>query len=412
MKCIDLFAGAGGLSEGFKKAGFEVIAHVEKDAAACLTLKTRLAYDYLTDINKQDIYVDYLNKKISRDELYSKIPTQILDTVINEEISDDTIGDIFHRIDKILRGDRVHVIIGGPPCQAYSLIGRAKDPDGMKNDLRNYLYKQYLKFLVKYEPQMFVFENVEGILSSQGGKLFKTIKAEMRELGYNVGFNILNAKDFGVLQNRRRVIIIGCREELDYTYPVFHEVNTDFTIEQLFADLPKLKAGEAIEAGEYAQESNECLREMGIRNNWNVLTQHISRPNNENDLEIYRICVEAWDKENRRLKYTELPEELIKHKNTKSFLDRFKVVAYDEPCHTMVAHISKDGHYYIHPDITQNRSLSVREAARIQSFPDDFYFESSRTAAFVQIGNAVPPLMAEKMAVEIKKMIKEESTNN
>lgn len=405
MRCIDLFSGAGGLSEGFKKAGFEVVAHVEKDAAACLTLKTRIAYDYLTSINRQNTYIDYLNKKIPRDELYAQIPKKMLDTIINEEISDDTISGIFQQIDDIIKDDDIQVIIGGPPCQAYSLIGRAKDPDGMKNDVRNYLYKQYLKFLERYNPDMFVFENVEGMLSTQGGQLFEKIKAEMRELGYNVEFNILNAKDFGVLQNRRRVIIIGWREEFEYTYPNFDKVNTTFTTRQLFEDLPRLNAGDSVEVGEYDKDENTCLRRMGIRNNWNTLTQHISRPNNQNDLEIYRICVRTWNKENKRLKYTELPERLIKHKNTKSFLDRFKVVPYKEPCHTMVAHISKDGHYYIHPDITQNRSLTVREAARIQSFPDDFYFESSRTAAFMQIGNAVPPLMAKKIAEKIKLLL-------
>lgn len=407
MKCIDLFAGAGGLSEGFKKVGFEVVAHIEKDTAACLTLKTRIAYDYLISINRQDTYVDYLNKKISRDELYSKIPKGMLETVINKEISNDTISGIFQQVDDIIKNDDIQIIIGGPPCQAYSLIGRAKDPNGMKNDERNYLYKQYLKFLERYNPHMFVFENVEGMLSSQGGKLFKKIKSEMCELGYNVEYNILNAKDFGVLQNRRRVIIIGWKKELKYTYPNFDRVNTTFTIRQLFEDLPRLSAGDAIEVGEYAKEENICLRELGIRNNWSTLTQHIARPNNQNDLEIYHICVKSWNNENKKLKYTDLPERLIKHKNIKSFLDRFKVVPYEEPCHTIVAHIAKDGHHYIHPDIIQNRSLTVREAARIQSFPDDFYFESSRTAAFTQIGNAVPPLMAEKIAYRIKCILEE-----
>ena len=139
-----------------------------------------------------------------------------------------------------------------------------------------------------------------------------------------------------------------------------------------------------------------------------VLTQHCARPHTTQDLKIYRIAVERWNKGKERLHYTDLPSTLRTHRNTTSFLDRFKVVAADQPCsHTVVAHIARDGHHYIHPDVKQNRSLSVREAARLQSFPDDFYFEgvkvdSPRTAAFKQIGNAVPPLMAESIAKAIK----------
>ncbi|MDO4228655.1 MAG: DNA cytosine methyltransferase, partial [Capnocytophaga sp.] len=142
-----------------------------------------------------------------------------------------------------------------------------------------------------------------------------------------------------------------------------------------------------------------------IRNEHNFVTQHIVRPNNENDLEIYRIAVDEWDK-GKRLNYSNLPTRLIKHSNTKTFTNRFQVVNGKGVSHTVVAHIAMDGHYYIHPDKKQNRSISVREAARIQSFPDDYFFEGSRTAAFKQIGNAVPPLMAEKIALKIKEILK------
>ena len=403
MKCIDLFAGAGGLSEGFHRAGFDIVAHVERDHNACLTLKTRLAFHYLNAHDKIQIYKDYLQGKITRDKLYSYIPSEILNSVINEEINEDTIKNIFDKIDKIIGNDKIDYIVGGPPCQAYSLMGRAKDPDGMKNDQRNYLYKYYIKFLLHYQPKMFVFENVEGMLSAQKGQLFKQIQKEMKTAGYNIDYKILNAKDFGVLQNRRRVILIGWQTEIEYRYPEFSKLKQEYDTYNLFEDLPKLKSGESIQSGKYISSANECLRNLLIRNDWNLLTQHIVRPNNNNDLEIYRICIDVWNKERRRVRYNELPERLITHKNTKSFLDRFKVVPYEEISHTVVAHISKDGHYYIHPDIQQNRSLSVREAARIQSFPDDFYFESSRTAAFLQIGNAVPPLMAYLIAKHIVK---------
>src|SRR5690606_33658868 len=155
---------------------------------------------------------------------------------------------------------------------------------------------------------------------------------------------------------------------------------------------------------EYAKPTNEYLKQSGIRNGLEIVTQHIARPNNENDLEIYRIAVDEWDS-GKRLNYANLPTRLIKHNNVQSFTNRFQVVNGKGVSHTVVAHIAMDGHYYIHPDKKQNRSITVREAARIQSFPDDYFFEGSRTAALKQIGNAVPPLMAEKIAEKLKSML-------
>ena len=155
---------------------------------------------------------------------------------------------------------------------------------------------------------------------------------------------------------------------------------------------------------EYKKDATDYLKITGIRNGIDFTTQHISRPNNENDLEIYKIAAELM-KEGKRLQYNQLDESLIKHKNRNVFTNRFQVVRGDGISHTVVAHIAMDGHYYIHPDVNQNRSITVREAARIQSFPDDFFFEGSRTAAFKQIGNAVPPLMASRIAKIIKNII-------
>jgi DNA (cytosine-5)-methyltransferase 1 len=154
----------------------------------------------------------------------------------------------------------------------------------------------------------------------------------------------------------------------------------------------------------YANKITDYLKQSKIRNGLDYVTQHIVRPNNQNDLEIYKIAVEEWNI-GRRLNYSTLPKRLIKHNNLHSFTNRFQVVNGGGISHTVVAHIAMDGHYYIHPDKYQNRSISVREAARIQSFPDDFFFEGSRTAAFKQIGNAVPPLMAQMIAEKIKEMI-------
>lgn len=401
MKVIDLFAGAGGLSEGFKRQGFNIVSHVEMDKSACLTLKTREAYFYLKEQGKIDIYKKYITGEISRDELYGYIPDDILKRIINESISDETIEDIF----KLIGNEEIDIIIGGPPCQAYSLVGRSRDPDRMKNDPRNYLYRQYIKFIKKYKPKLFVFENVIGILSAQEGKIFESIKDEMKEVGYNLDYRILDASDFGVLQSRRRVILIGWKTDIDFSYPDFENVELKWNINDLFHDLPSIQSGDSMEVGKHLDMKNEILDEMKIRSSeWDILTQHTARKNNDRDLKIYKYCVEIWNEERRRVRYDELPEELRTHNNLESFLDRFKVVDGLGVCHTMVAHISKDGHHYIHPDITQNRSLTVREAARIQSFPDDYYFETCRTDAFRQIGNAVPPLMAEMIARELKRI--------
>ncbi|KAF5051234.1 Modification methylase HaeIII [anaerobic digester metagenome] len=404
MNCLDLFAGAGGLSEGFRRCGFNIVAHVEKDRAASLTLKTREAYYYLKNENKLNIYIDYLANKITREQLYAEIPLSVLNKVIQQEISDDTFDGITKRIDENIGEQKIDIIIGGPPCQAYSIAGRSRDPNRMENDPRNFLYKQYLRFINKYDPYFFLFENVMGIKTAKDGTIFEQIKTDMTSLGYEIDHRVLNSKDFGVLQSRKRVIIIGWKKDIDFKFPDFPRSEPVYTINDLFEDIPFTNAGIKTGFEKQTLPINQCLVDLHIKDETcNYLVQHEVRPNRKRDLEIYRICVENWNNGQKKLKYNELPEELITQKNTESFLDRFKVVPGEGISHTVVAHISKDGHYYIHPDVKQNRSISLREAARIQSFPDDYYFEDSRTSAFVQIGNAVPPLMAQGIANEIKK---------
>ena len=407
MKYIDLFAGAGGLSEGFIREGFKPIAHVEMNKDACETLKTRTAFHYLKEENRIEEYYDYLKGKIDRDELWSRIPKHLINSVINTEISAETLPLIFSKIDAELGKEKVDLVIGGPPCQAYSVAGRARDPKGMSDDPRNHLYKYYVEFLKRYKPKMFVFENVPGILSANNGGYLELIFEAVKEAGYELEKKVLNAKHFGVLQDRKRVIIIGWKKNLKLKYPHFEEKEPQFEIlKDLFSDLPKIKSGQgSLGIVEYAKSTTNYLEKTQIRNCINFTTQHIARQNNENDLEIYRIAVEKWVNDKKRLNYAELPERLIKHSNTKSFTNRFQVVNHLGISHTVVAHICADGHYYIHPDLNQNRSITVREAARIQSFPDDYFFEKSRTAAYKQIGNAVPVLMAEGIAKKIKEMI-------
>lgn len=405
---IDLFAGAGGLSEGFTEVGFNPVAHIEMNADACATLRTRAAYYYLKSNNKMNVYHQYLSGQINQKEFYENIPQNILDSVINATMSEETMEDIFYKLDKLIEktdDKKIDVVIGGPPCQAYSLVGRSRKSDRMVGDPRNYLYRLYADVLKKYTPTIFVFENVPGMLTANGGSYFQDMKKTFEELGYIVKTEIINSSSFGVLQNRRRVIIIGWLDKYELSYPKFSSVQNNYLVKDLFDDLPKIQAGES--SDEYAtDEYSSYLRETGIRKTDDILTWHIARPHIDRDKKIYREAIKKWNDEHARLHYNDLPEELITHKNVTGFLDRFKVVAADLPTsHTMMAHISKDGHYFIHPDINQARSITVREAARIQSFPDDYYFEGSRTSAFTQIGNAVPPLMSKGIAIEIKKMI-------
>lgn len=404
---IDLFSGAGGLSEGFLECGFNPVAHVEMDKYASETLKTRSCFFYFKKVNDMGSYYDYLQGHITKQELYNRVPVEVLETIINEEISDKTYKKIFERIDYIIDKDNideVDVLIGGPPCQAYSLVGRASAPSGMEDDPRNNLYIQYARFLQKYTPKIFVFENVPGMLTAKKGVIWKRIQQRLKTVGYNIEYKMVNSGDFGVLQNRKRIIIVGWRKDLCLNYPEFETSEIKGLVNNVLSDLSVLEPGQMI--NEYVEDINEYLLKTGIRAEQDILTDHQTRMIREVDRKIYRIAIDMWNDNHSRLRYIDLPEELKFHRNNTSFLDRFKVVEGDmNYAHTMLAHISKDGHYYIHPDINQVRSLSVREAARIQSFPDNFYFEGPRTAKFVQIGNAVPPLMAKGIAEGIKKKL-------
>lgn len=407
LKYIDLFAGAGGLSEGFIRNKFHPVAHVEMNKEACDTLKTRLAYHHLSKRNNLKPYFSYLQNEISREVFWKTIPEEILDSVINNEISGKTIENIFECIDKKLNSDKIDLIIGGPPCQAYSLVGRSRDPNRMEGDKRNFLFRYYAQFLIRYKPKYFVFENVLGLQTAGNKKYLNEMIKLFESIGYSVAEpTVLNAEDYGVLQKRRRVIIIGQRGKKKFNFPKLEIVANKWEIKKdLFFDLPKLKPGQEMQIAKYTKPINDYLKKTETRNGVDFVTQHITRQHNERDLEIYSIVIDKWLNGKERLKYDELPKRLQTHKNVLAFLDRYKVVDPTGHSHTVVAHISKDGHYYIYPDKKQVRSISVREAARIQSFPDDYFFEGGRTAAFKQIGNAVPPLMASALANTISKLL-------
>jgi DNA (cytosine-5)-methyltransferase 1 len=258
------------------------------------------------------------------------------------------------------------------------VVGRSRDKNGMKGDKRNYLYVYYAEFLRRYKPKYFVFENVTGLLSARdetGGRYFDNMKKLFEAVGYKTEFRILSADDYGVLQRRKRVSIIGNKEQKTNFFPEPEKWQPNVKVEEVLNDLPAIKAGEgSVFPDKLKEYSGQYLFDAGIRNGNEWVTLHIARSHIERDLEIYRLAVEQWNEHKERLHYYVLPDHLKTHKNQTSFTDRFKVVAADLPVsHTVVAHIAKDGHYYIHPDIEQNRSLTPREAARLQTFPDDYF---------------------------------------
>jgi DNA (cytosine-5)-methyltransferase 1 len=414
---IDLFAGAGGLSEGFIRAGYTPLAHIEMDKYACDTLKTRAAFHWLKANNQLQKYKKYLYEKQEKEngsKLWAQVPQEVIDTVIQSEIGDKTVNDIFAKVDKLKGDKQVDIIIGGPPCQAYSVAGRARMGKAVEDDPRNELYKYYVKFLERYQPKMFVFENVLGIRTAKNGQLFEDLKRLVDKAGYNMKDNIQIASQHGVLQNRKRLIIVGWKNNTAFHYPELKKEDNKYEVlKDLFTDLPERKHGEGQLCApvKYTKPLSEMkyLKISNIRNNsFNFTTQHIARPHNENDREIYKMAVEMWSKK-KRIDYSKIPARLQHHKNKESFLNRFHVVDPNGCSHTVVAHIAMDGHYYIYPTLNPTidnvRSITIREAARLQSFPDDYYFEGSRSAAFKQIGNAVPVVLAHKIAKKIKEQL-------
>lgn len=406
---IDLFAGAGGLTEGFFRKNFEFISHLEMNQHAVSTLETRSLYYYLEKNNKLDQYYAYIKGEIDRAQ-FLEDNIEFKGNIIPEEITVENEQYIIKRIKEIMELSnikKVNGIIGGPPCQAYSTAGRGRDPRCMENDPRNFLYLHYLKMLDVFKPDFFVFENVPGMLSAKKGSIYRDFETKTRKMGYNIFADILNAKDFFVLQSRKRLIVIGFKGNNNLFDFAFKPIKHRYHVSSLLRDLPSINPGEGADGVQkYSKSPSKYLIKSGIRKKEDRLIQHRARIHNDQDREIYRIAIEKWNKEKRRLKYGEIPSELRTHKKTSCFEDRFKVVAGNMSfSHTIVAHISKDGHYNIHPDIKQARSLTVREAARIQSFPDNYKFEGPMTAQFWQVGNAVPPLMAEGIASKIMEIL-------
>lgn len=390
---IDLFSGCGGLSEGFYRMGFKALAHVEIDHWACETLRKRMAY--------------YGYKNICQE-------------VIEKDITSD---DILTYIDEVVSGRDVDVIIGGPPCQAYSTAGRVRDSKGMASDPRNFLFESYVKILEHYRPKFFVFENVTGLLSAKvNGKLI--MPSIMKALGhlYKVTDNpevlVHNTADYGVPQIRKRVIIMGVRKDIKnkdvldlyrdviktHWNPETEEANRKgrkkfISVKQAIGDLPMVAPGEDASTLTFDYPCNNSFLKRIGKAGIHPLMDHIARKHNDLDRERFSVMIK------NRWSFGQLRKAMpqYEHEHARVFDNSYVVQWWDLPSKTILAHIHKDGFQFIHPDELQARTLTVREAARIQSFPDDFVFEGSRGEKYKQIGNAVPPLFAEALAKSIKK---------
>lgn len=392
---IDLFAGCGGLSEGFYRQGFEALAHVEINHWACESLRARMHY--------------YGYKNIENE-------------VIEYDITAD---DIVEKLDNAVKGRTVDIIIGGPPCQAYSTAGRVRDGKKMASDARNYLFESYVRILEHYKPKFFVFENVTGLLSARvnGDLIFPKV---LEALGHNyrvIGdpdILVHNTADYGVPQLRKRVIIMGVRNDIDkdvlqlYNDVVKTHYNPEtpeverknreryVDVKAAIGDLPPVEPGHDASSSCFDYPCNNPFLERIGKPGVHPLLDHVARKHNDLDRERFQVMIHNhWTFGQLR---REMPQ--YEHAHARAFDNSYVVQWWDLPSKTILAHIHKDGFQFIHPDEVQKRTFTVREAARIQSFPDDFEFKGSRGEKYKQIGNAVPPLFAEALAKSIKKNLK------
>lgn len=385
---IELFAGAGGLVDGLEQSGnVHLLAAVEWLKPQVRTLINRLETKY----SISDAKTRVINFDIQR-----------TDELLNGWKDDEEFGSS-KGLEKIVGDQRVDMISGGPPCQAYSLAGRIRDKNGMKDDYRNFLFESYIKIVSHFKPKVILFENVEGILTSipTGEKITDLIKKGFSDIGYEIVDDLRNnalfdLSEFGVPQKRKRVIIIGIRRDnssIDYQqilkeiYDVIKKngVEGTKTVRDVLSDLPPIYPVEnPTRSHSYTNDSE--------------INGHKSRFHSERDKKIFTMLAE--DIENGTQKYTSaesLKDLYFEVTGKKSNVHKYFVLRWDEPSNTIPAHLKKDGLRHIHPDPKQSRSITVREAARLQTFDDDFKFEESQMSNYEMIGNAVPPYFAKKI---------------
>jgi len=398
---IDLFAGCGGLTDGFEQTNrYTPHAFVEWDINAVNTLRNRLKTKWkIKNIEEKVLHFDI----------------QRMDELLNG--FDDLEYGKHIGLKKLIENTDIDIIIGGPPCQAYSIAGRVQDKNAMKCDYRNYLFENYLKVVKEFKPKLFVFENVQGILSAKpdGVHIIDRIREDFKKEGYIITENLkevslLDSSDYGVPQIRKRVIIIGINKNLTTHNP--QDILDDFYLNILpsFKVEKKITVKEAIgdlEALAPLDEEEKRKLKRVSHYNKSSIKNHKPRFHSQRDIEIFAEL--ALDVANGSIKYPDtnsLKELYFQKTGKKSSFHKYNVLAYDKQSNTIPAHLYKDGLRHIHPDHKQARSITPREAGRLQTFDDDFEFIGSQGASYKMIGNAVPPLLANKIAQAIDILLK------
>lgn len=487
---IDVFAGPGGLGEGFSGLRddngdrvFQIALSVEKDPVACRTLRLRAIRRSLEECGRLDVYFSFLRGEIEREEFDASRPVREASKdaeheVLNAELGKNDAHDLDRRIATAVSGSASWVLIGGPPCQAYSLAGRARRANDItfEADEKHFLYREYLRIIREHAPPVFVMENVKGLLSSHhgGSPMFSRILGDLAEPKAGLSYQIrslvtasaiaelapndyvIESERYGVPQTRHRLILVGVRSDLaSRTSRLLEVVKEPAKVGEVLSGLPAIRSSlskgrddprawhQSLRAavdlvrgsgipGErrlLATMREAILRARDIhgtgaeftptrvgRSNSPVakwisipglggVVQHEARRHMAADLSRYMFAASYTQEFGVSPRLAQFPESLLPaHQNAKEidgvipFRDRFRVQSEGAPASTIVSHIAKDGHYYIHYDPAQCRSLTVREAARLQTFPDDYYFEGNRTQQYVQVGNAVPPFLARQIA--------------
>ena len=404
---IDLFAGCGGLSEGFLSTGhFRSLAHVEWEKPMVDVLRKRLVSKWnlseedaldeviLFDIQKTD---ELINGKWQLDsvEKYGAHNSKR----VQEEGLKGLVGN-----------EKVNLIIGGPPCQAYSIHGRATDKNSMQDDYRNFLFESFCKVVDAFQPDLFVFENVAGLLSAHPGGI--PVRERIYDAFSRIGYRIVvpermpevlfNAVDFNVPQHRPRVIILGVRKDSGFSLEDFYlsiasnkAPTRRLTVRDAIGKLPGLYPLEnPVKDGRKIRSHTLCTDP--------TVTFHEARNHSERDRRVFRDWV---SRDMNHISHQAMIDYYYEITGHKTLFQKYKSLEWDKPSHTVVAHLSKDGYMFIHPDVKQERSITVREAACLMTFPMDYEFSDSTPYNYKMIGNAVPVNFAKGIAEGIYKIL-------